>query len=349
MKAIISIAALAMTFASVLAQELRGGPAVLSDVTPADANSGDILKESDNTKLIGEGRKHYRNNFQQQPYDSKQDPCEWERVLMNDCVNSNYNPSFPDAAEKHALCLGCIQDAWDEVPVGTSCTSLKEIGFCDDVISCEQLCMGECSAQTHDLLRCTVVHDGCDGPTFDSECLSAIDIILDHQVLSDVTPADANSEGHEWHPKADFVSDILKENGKANLVGEGQYKHYHKTKLIANILKDSNNTKQDPCEWEREVMNDCLEDFPWTPDPDEHALCLDCLDDAWNDVAIGTTCDSLKEIGFCEIVTRCEDRWCNYMCVDVTHDLLRCVAIHDGCNGSTFDSECPLYPPSTMD
>jgi len=323
----------------------------LSDVTPADANSerrewhpkaefvsdilkengktklvgegqykhyhktkliADILKESDNTKLIGEGGKHYRNNFQQQPYDSKQDPCEWERVLMNDCINSSYNPYFPDAAEKHALCLECLQDAWDEVPVGTSCTTLKEIGFWDDVISCEQLCMLDCSAQTDDLLRCAVVQDGCDGPTFDRECLSGI------QVLSDVAPAE--------HPKAEFVSDIHKENGKTKLIGEGQYKHYHKTKLITDILKESdntkligegrkhyhktksitdilkesNNTKQDPCEFERMVMNDCIEDFPWTPDPDEHDLCLECLDDAWDDVAIGTSCDSLQEIRFCD-------------------------------------------------
>jgi hypothetical protein len=77
----------------------------------------------------------------------------------------------------------------------------------------------------------------------------AVDIILTPQALSDVAATDADREGHEGYHKTKFIADILKENGKTKLVGK-DHMWYHKT-LITDILKENEKTNLvgDGCNW----------------------------------------------------------------------------------------------------
>jgi hypothetical protein len=66
--------------------------------------------------------------------------------------------------------------------------------------------------------------------------VTANDVILPPQVLSDVTTTDANCKGREWYHQAKFIADIIKENDMIKLIGKG-CKQYHKTKLIGEDRK----------------------------------------------------------------------------------------------------------------
>ena len=188
---------------------------------------------------------------------------------------------------------------------------------------------------------------------------TAIDIILTPQALS----TDADRKGGEWYPNTKFIADILKENGKTKLVGEGLM-WYCKT-LNANILRENDKTKlvgvglklqttpvpfdpnhtpdnnpaSDPCYGYLETAVNCMRSEKMSDD--EILACYSCLDEAWNKHAgAGTKCDNLKEVGYCNDVFSCEAKQCNNECTDEINTNEACLSDNNGCNGYYFESEC---------
>jgi hypothetical protein len=163
----------------------------------------DILKENRETKLIGEGRKHYHktklivgthkvdflNNIKGQSYDDgnddgndencpEQHPCNDFGLRLGDCMTSVYlfHKKIDDVIE-------CLVEALGNIPYGTFCNSLTELGFCDAVSNCEPFPVNtsqgkgpdwSCSAEMHQLAACIIFHDGCWDFDYNSKCLSGI-------------------------------------------------------------------------------------------------------------------------------------------------------------------------------
>jgi hypothetical protein len=81
---------------------------------------------------------------------------------------------------------------------------------------------------------------------------------------------------------------------------------------------------------------------------DEILACGECLNEAWEDVEIGTNCLNLKEVGYCDDIESCEDTTCKsnksqgsqISCWDDAMDVVGCIVEYDGCGESLFESEC---------
>jgi hypothetical protein len=204
----------------------------------------------------------------------------------------------------------------------------------------------------------------------------AIDLILNPQVLSDVTPADANGEGREWHPKTKYVSDILKKNDMTKLVGDGRKwnhktefvsdilkkhdkptklvgdgrKHYHKTGLIADILKENDKPTK------TKLISDGYEQYLSTnegPCYEQAEKFFDCLGEGVASncaacivsvmeaaVAIQMTCTDMMEVGFCDEMYNCWENDCNASCDDEMISVVACDMHYGGCDDYEFHAEC---------
>ncbi len=351
MKAIISIAALAMTFANVLAQELRGGPAVstcltfyrinlfafsapnklslhlfpppishfsrldslrwwvstidiiltpqvLSDVTTTDAGSEgrdwhpiDILEENDKTKFVVEGHKHYPktkvvagthkadflNNVNGQPYGNGNDENS-PFSMYGDCMRSG-------GADQDVIddAVDCLVEAWNDVPDGTYCNMLSEVGFCSAVSNCNPFCCGLTSQK--------------------KICDDAFDALVDRIIFHD-----GCSEDDCWPPY---------DNGN-----------------------NENCPEEHPCTNDFGIpFGDCMQSEG--KDQDVIDDVVDCLVEAWDDVPIGTNChfQTFSEIGFCDAVFNCEPQDDASVCAGELLALSRCIIFHGGCDSTDFTSE----------
>ncbi len=192
------------------------------------------------------------------------------------------------------------------------------------------------------------------------------DIILPPKVKSDVATTDVYRESREWHPKAKFITDILKVNDKTKFIGEG-HKVNHKS-LIADILRE--NAKTQLIEGKGGPYTPLPDDDPkpnpdtdpFNPDDDDgpcmeyykaHADCLlsngmtdeevypcfMCAWNAWKDIE-WILCLALKEEGFCDEVLTCWDEYCNNVCSDEGIDAVGCMLHYDGCDKNQFEIEC---------
>ena len=160
--------------------------------------------------------------------------------------------------------------------------------------------------------------------------------------------ADANSEGREWHPKSEFVSDILKENGKTELVGEGR-KWNHKTEFVSDILKQNVNTKlisygykqylktitqTQICEEQTDNLGNCME-------AESKYNCTVCMVDAINAFSnSGNACTDMAESGFCDMAYNCWEQSCNLDCGPEVATLAACIVHYAGCDNYEFGDEC---------
>jgi hypothetical protein len=155
--------------------------------------------------------------------------------------------------------------------------------------------------------------------------------------LSDVATTNADRESHEWHPKTKFIADNLKGKGKTDLAGEG-HKLYHKMR-IADILEENDNTKLgNYCDPAAVILGDCLRS--WGEIETYVEMCFGCLDAAWNQVAVGTLCLDLKEVGYCDDQQICWSTKCHGWCASEVNDYLDCVVTDAGCTDSEFWTEC---------
>jgi hypothetical protein len=209
MKAIISIAALAMIFASVSAHELHGGlnvsprstfsivytiqtlPSFLSPTTYLScsdscqcwvtalpltsslaASALQVLSDVITTNAYHEisGKSHEWHRTTK--FIADINPCDTYAVKFSDCLLSE-GESVSDVV----ACFHCLQEAYNSFfYAGYMCADLKEIGYCDAIVNyAENVCNNLCSAELNDVVECIVTFDGCtDEHYYLSECLSEI-------------------------------------------------------------------------------------------------------------------------------------------------------------------------------
>jgi hypothetical protein len=190
--------------------------------------------------------------------------------------------------------------------------------------------------------------------------------------LSDVTTTDANREGGEWYPKTKFIADILKENGetklaginhktliadinnendKTQLIGE-DHKQYHKTEEVGRLMPAFVKETEHPCQAYANTFSDCMRSDKYTGEYSEVAIeaCFDCINEAWDDVEVGTVCLDLREVGFCHDLYTCSKTKCTPngfttsskppLCWNDTENMVNCILDYDGCDGNVYESEC---------
>jgi hypothetical protein len=162
-------------------------PQVSSDVTTTDADSKG-REWYHKTKLITEGHKLYHTTL---IADIKDEDSEKEIVhkigggdTTLTCDESGPAFGFCLGAtaymyESEALaCFKCVNEAIDTVRSRTTfCTSLKEVGLCDAVDSCDgdgKACGNVCSFDLHVAVACIISDLGCTDDEYLTECLPGI-------------------------------------------------------------------------------------------------------------------------------------------------------------------------------
>ena len=161
--------------------------------------NANILVENDKTKLVGEGHKQYHkvdedpdpepvffdpsdnpettpvpfnpNHNPEDDSDPSEDPCSDYVMTLVDCLQSEGMNE-----DEIKACVECLRKTFMDLEEGTMCLDLEEVGFCDDVVSCEvtaTACNNKCTDEITTATACIICSSGC-GYAFKSECLSGI-------------------------------------------------------------------------------------------------------------------------------------------------------------------------------
>lgn len=72
-------------------------------------------------------------------------------------------------------CGDCLDEALNDISDETMCDELKEDGYCDDVVSCEDTeCNNECTEQIERAQGCILHYAGCTHYQFATECINGM-------------------------------------------------------------------------------------------------------------------------------------------------------------------------------
>jgi hypothetical protein len=94
--------------------------------------------------VAGTHKADFLNNVKGQPYGNgndenspEQQPCDDHEIFYGDCMRSG-------GADQDVIddAVDCLVEAWNDVPDGTYCNMLSEIGFCSAVSNCNPFCCG---------------------------------------------------------------------------------------------------------------------------------------------------------------------------------------------------------------
>lgn len=147
--------------------------------------NADILSENDKTKLTAEGPKQYHKEADEvgggtyggnvkdeddDDDDPSESPCSDDIMTYAYCLRSEGM-----SEDQITACAVCLDEAISDLEEGTMCLDLEEVGYCDDVFSCEaNECNNECTDEITTAQACIAYYSGCTQDEFNSECLSGI-------------------------------------------------------------------------------------------------------------------------------------------------------------------------------
>ena len=134
--------------------------------------NADIPGGYDDSNLAGEGHAQINKIASVR---SREDP---DSVPL-DCISYVYDyfeclASGGMSTDDIVACANCVDDAWpDDV---TMCDLLEEVGYCDNIKSCEEtVCNNLCTSLIDKEEACSIHLYGCDENHYASECLSSDD------------------------------------------------------------------------------------------------------------------------------------------------------------------------------
>jgi hypothetical protein len=97
-------------------------------------------------------------------------PCESKIVEAGDCLKSGGM-----STDELDDCAICLDETLNDIPSGTMCDELNEVGFCGDVVSCEEgACDNLCIDEIDAAQACFTDNAGCTNNQFETECLSGM-------------------------------------------------------------------------------------------------------------------------------------------------------------------------------
>jgi hypothetical protein len=149
--------------------------------------NANILGENDKTKLVVEGHKQYHKGDEDpepEPvaFDPNHNPDDDPDPSENPC--SDYVMTFVNCLQSKEMsedeitaCTECLSKTLEDLEVGTMCLDLEEVGYCDDVVSCEDTamaCNNKCTDEITTAVACITYYNGCVDYKFESECFSGI-------------------------------------------------------------------------------------------------------------------------------------------------------------------------------
>jgi hypothetical protein len=76
-----------------------------------------------------------------------------------------------------AACAKCLSKTIEDLEEGTMCLDMEEVGYCDNVISCEvtaTACNNKCTDKITTNMACITIYNGCVDYKFKSKSLSGI-------------------------------------------------------------------------------------------------------------------------------------------------------------------------------
>ncbi len=149
--------------------------------------NANILGENDKTKLVIEGHKQYHKVYEDPepepvPFDPNHNPDNNPDPSESPCSDNvmtfvNCLQSKEMSEDENMACTECLRKTIEDLEVGTMCFDFEEVGYCDDVVSCEVMatvCNNKCTDEITTAMACITYYGGCYSYQFESECLSGI-------------------------------------------------------------------------------------------------------------------------------------------------------------------------------
>jgi len=270
-----------------------------------------ILKKIDKTEHNGEvNMMHHKtvevegNPNPPEPFDPNPDDPDQSEQTCDDVI-VEFSSCLQDEGmtdEEISACAECLDDAWEDVDVGTSCLDLNEVGYCEDLENCKDTTCtsnksqssSSCWDDAMDAVRCIVENDGCDESAFESECFSSNTNNDEPNTDDDPLP---NPDTDPFDPDAD----------------------------------------DDPCFEYIKAQDDCL--LSEGMSGEDAFVCVNCVWNAWKDIE-WILCLALEEEGFCAEVLNCWETNCNNLCYDEAIERAGCLLHYGGCDDNEFEREC---------